>query len=323
MQTREYAGPFVDHNPDYTGVAWEAYGASVSHIDSDDATGYLSQSLLGDASLAHAMVVDDEAIPQGSTIRALIVRFRLGDDALATAGALAVAPYIRYTDGAPTFQERVSPAHAVLFNDFDVEFPLDPDGLPWSRGSIYRKRGKLLRFGLRSSVSDLPTARLKWAECRFHVDFALPIPIVVTDPASLIGDDSAVFNGRLNPQGANASYPLSYHFEYGLTTDYGSSTVPVAGVVGDIDLAVSTPITGLDVGVGYHFRLVAETDDDTFYGGDQYFSTDPAAIGRFRLDEFKRLPTGRFDPADRTRLTSFGFDRPSGFTEDCPFLEFP
>jgi hypothetical protein len=157
------------------------------------------------------------------------------------------------------------------------------------------------------------------------VVFDLPVPLVVTDPASLIGATSVLLNGRINPRSANGVYPLSWWFEYGITTDYGSQTPPVLGVTGDIDLAVSAPITGLTVAVGYHFRLVAQTADGTFYGDDKFLTTNPLVPGRFRLDEFKRLPTGAWLAGDRTRITSPGFDRPSTAVDDltCPFLEYP
>lgn len=325
MQTIVYAGPFTAHDPDFTPGRWAGYGASQSHVDADDTTGYQSTDLSGGASLAQSMVSDDAAIPSRATIEAVLVRYRLGQDALVAQGALPVVPYVRFADGAPIFEEPVTVPYTVSFADYEARFPRDPNGLPWTRASIYRLRGQQLRFGLRTLPRELLSAQVLWAETRFVVEFDLPVPIVQTDPASLISDDAAQLNGRFNPRSANGTYPCSYWFEYGETTSYGSQTTPVAGVTGDVDLTVSAAVTGLDAETGYHYRLVVETADGIVYGGDQYFTTDEAGTGRWRIDEFKRVASGEFTAGDRTRITSYGFDRPSTATDDssCPFLVYP
>lgn len=325
MQTREYVGPFVDRNPDLGELAWGGFGSSFSHVDGSDLTGLYSGDTTGGAAAAHAMTYDDGLVPSLATIRLLTVKYRLGNDALSSQGALPVVPYMRYEGGPPVSHELLSPPYTVGFADFTADFPRDPDGLPWTRASIFGKRGHLLLFGLRTGISGLLTAQIKWTECRFIVTFDLPVPLVSTDPASLIGASQARINGRVNPRSANGAYPLTYWFEWGTTTSYGNQTTPVANVTGNIDLSVYSDLSGLVVGGGYHFRLVVQTLDGIVYGSDSFFTTDPTATGRFRLDEFKRLPTGQFLPSDRTRLTSVGFDRASTSTDDstCPFLSFP
>ncbi len=322
MQTRIYAGAFATRNPDYTGVPWQTMGET-SHVDTDDTTGYQSTDIAGAASLAHAMVADDEVIPSLSKVSNLVIRYRLGNDALTSQGVLAVAPYLRYEVGPPLFQNQLTPPYTVGFAEYEATFPLDPDGLPWTRSTIFRKKGKLLLFGLRTIAAELPSSVIQWSECRFIVNFALPIPLVATDPASLIFATGAHLNGRFNPMGANGTYPIKYWFEYGLTLSYGQQTIPIAGVTGTTDFIVSVPVTDLTSGKGYHFRLVVQTLDETYYGGDLFFSTHPDVLGRFRLDEFKRIPTGVWNAGDRTRMTSRGFDRPSTPSDDaaCPFLE--
>jgi hypothetical protein len=322
-QTRSYSGSYVDRTPDLPGgSAWQPYGASASHSDSSNLTGYASRDLLGAASLAHALAADDGMIPSGATIQSVGLRVTLGQDTLVAQGALAVAPYLRYDGGAPVFQDQISSPFTVGFTDYTVTFPLDPDGLPWTRTSIFRKHGKLLLFGLRTVRSELPSASLAWSEARFLVTFRLPVPLVQTDPASFVWATGAQLNGRFNPRGANGAYPCSYWFEYGPTIAYGSTTLPVANAVGTVDLLVSATLTGLTADTGYHFRLVVQTLDDTYHGDDLYFSTNSANAGRFRLDEFKRVPTGDWNAQDRARMTSRGFDRASTSTDDsgCPFL---
>jgi hypothetical protein len=325
MQTLEYAGPFAVSNPDYTGAGWAGYGSSPSHVDAADDSGYQSDDRTGQASLAQTIVSDDGVIPTRAKIRTVVVEYRLGQDALAAQGALPVVPYVRFADGAPVFEAPITVPYTVSFADYQARFPVDPNGLPWTRGTIFRLRGQQLRFGLRTAVSELFSAQVLWSETRFLVEFDLPVPLVVTDPASLISNAGARLNGRFNPRSANGTYPCSYWFEYGETTAYGSSTVPGTGATGDADLTVAADVSGLDATTGYHFRLVVSTADGTYYGEDQFFTTGDATLGRWRLDEFKRVASGEFTASDRTRITSYGFDRPSTSTDDstCPFLVYP
>jgi hypothetical protein len=64
----------------------------------------------------------------------------------------------------------------------------------------------------------------------------------------------------------------SYHIEYGPTTSYGQSTAPIdAGSAATI-ASVTTTLTGLTPGVGYHYRLVATNVSGTTYGYDESFA---------------------------------------------------
>lgn len=314
MQTRAYTGSFAPRSPDFTATGWTTVVGS----------GYQSDNLLGEATLAFSLAADDGAIPLGSAVVSVDVAYTLGETALITQGALAVAPYLRYDNGLPLYAAQVAPPHAVGFANFTVNFPRDPDGFPWTRSTIFRKRDRLLLFGLRTAASELLTAQIEWTAAALVFNFNLPVPLVQTDPASIVGATSAQLNGRINPRGANGYYPVTYWFEYGLTTAYGSTSIPVPGLTGDVDLIVASPVAGLVASTAYHFRLVASTPDGVVYGGDLMFSTNAAATGRWRLDEFKLAASGLFTAGDRTRITSYGFDRPSTSADDasCPFLEF-
>jgi hypothetical protein len=92
---------------------------------------------------------------------------------------------------------------------------------------------------------------------------------------SAITPRSASLHGTVNP---NNSFAI-WHFEYGTTTAYGSA--PFGGVVsGGSFQAVVSPISGLEPGTLYHFRLVADDFSGTLqYGADQTFYTAPAAGG--------------------------------------------
>jgi hypothetical protein len=96
---------------------------------------------------------------------------------------------------------------------------------------------------------------------------ALPPPDVVTSAATVSGT-TATLNGTVDANGR----PTNWHFEYGTTTTYGTSTPTQNGGSGTTPIAVSAPISGLKAGATYHFRLVATSDGGTSNGNDQTFS---------------------------------------------------
>jgi hypothetical protein len=77
--------------------------------------------------------------------------------------------------------------------------------------------------------------------------------------ATEILEHSATLNARINPAG----YDTTYQFEYGTSPSYGSKvplTEPEDLGSGVTPQPVSAPITGLEIGVTYHFRVVAENE---------------------------------------------------------------
>ncbi len=105
------------------------------------------------------------------------------------------------------------------------------------------------------------------------------VPNATTEAATQVTAEGATLNGTVNPNGAETTVT----FEYGLTTDYGT-TAPAeesplpAGTGGQ---AVSASITGLQPGVTYHYRVVASNTAGETVGTDQTFTTgaaDPFAI---------------------------------------------
>jgi hypothetical protein len=95
------------------------------------------------------------------------------------------------------------------------------------------------------------------------------LPSPVTGAASDVGHDAANLAGTVDPNGQ----PTTYRFEYGTTTDYGSSTPTVDAAAGDQPTPVSTRLSGLAAAATYHYRLVATNAAGTSYGGDQSFET--------------------------------------------------
>jgi hypothetical protein len=99
------------------------------------------------------------------------------------------------------------------------------------------------------------------------------VPDAKTNPASKVGKASAVLNGVVNGDGKAARY----HFVWGTTEAYGSSTPSVPSGAGEEK--IKAELTGLSVGVSYHFRLVTENENGTNVGADREFSTLPAVEG--------------------------------------------
>ena len=101
--------------------------------------------------------------------------------------------------------------------------------------------------------------------------YTYAIPIVATEPASLIRRTSATLNASVNP---NNSPVGECRFEYGPTTLYGSSVpcIPSPGSGGS-PVAVSSPVSGLSENTSYHFRVVATSPAGTSYGVDRSLAT--------------------------------------------------
>jgi len=94
-------------------------------------------------------------------------------------------------------------------------------------------------------------------------------PAVTTGAASLITDTSERVAGEVNPNGL----ATTYHFVYGTSTSYGSSTAAVSAGSGSVASAVSATLSGLQPNTTYHYQLVASNADGTVEGADQTFTT--------------------------------------------------
>jgi uncharacterized repeat protein (TIGR01451 family) len=93
-----------------------------------------------------------------------------------------------------------------------------------------------------------------------------------TGPASDVTLTGATLNGTVMP----GSVPTSWNFDYGPTIAYGSSTPPQVAS-GALDTAVSEPISGLAPDTTYHYRLVAQGQENTV-GEDRTFTTPAAPL---------------------------------------------
>jgi hypothetical protein len=97
----------------------------------------------------------------------------------------------------------------------------------------------------------------------------LPLPSASTGTATNVGNTNATLTGTVNPNGQ----PTAYHFEYGLTAEYGSRTGGKQAGSGTTDAAASQAVANLQTGATYHFRIVAESLAGAFNGTDMTFTT--------------------------------------------------
>jgi phosphodiesterase/alkaline phosphatase D-like protein len=91
-----------------------------------------------------------------------------------------------------------------------------------------------------------------------------------TGAASGVGKTAATIAGTIGREGL----PTKYHFQYGATTAYGSSTT-ITNVLGEEE-AFSASLSGLTPGTTYHYRIVAENANGASAGADRTFTTPPA-----------------------------------------------
>jgi hypothetical protein len=101
-------------------------------------------------------------------------------------------------------------------------------------------------------------------------------PASAVEPATQVLQHSAMLNGTVNPQGIGTRYS----FEYGPTTSYGSVAAVPAPYVGSgtSPVAVSVPVTGLEYGTTYHYRITATNIEGTKVSEDGQVTTPSQAF---------------------------------------------
>jgi len=95
-------------------------------------------------------------------------------------------------------------------------------------------------------------------------------PSAKTAPATNISPGAAQLNGTVNPQ----LLPTIAIFEYGTTSDYGSSAKALQDTLSSASSDVSVVIKGLKAGTTYHYRTVATNEKGTAYGDDTTFTAE-------------------------------------------------
>lgn len=163
------------------------------------------------------------------------------------------------------------------------------------------------------------------SENPFLVEAPTPAtPEVETLPASGVTKTDAVLNGSIKPSGLTSQY----HFEYGVSTSYGTN-VPAPDLKLESNLyqaqTVTRAITGLQPATTYHYRLVASNAKGTSYGPDRTFTTPvwwsiqptPNASGA----EHSTLYDMSCSPSSTSQCTAVGQQRTSSGTSS-PYAQF-
>ena len=94
-------------------------------------------------------------------------------------------------------------------------------------------------------------------------------PIVASTAAANLSTTGAQLNGTVNPNGSGTTY----HFEFGPSAAYGTSTPAGTAGSGSAIVNVNSAVSGLNPGTKYHFRLVAVNPVGTSNSSDVTFST--------------------------------------------------
>jgi uncharacterized repeat protein (TIGR01451 family) len=115
-------------------------------------------------------------------------------------------------------------------------------------------------------------------------------PAAVTGGVSSVTVHAATVHGSVNPEGA----ATAYHFQYGRTTSYGSSTPTQSAGSGTSSRSVRQSLSGLRSNTVYHYRLVAQSAAGTTYGRDRSFRTSRR--------QFLRVAPARVLPGALVRL---------------------
>jgi phosphodiesterase/alkaline phosphatase D-like protein len=114
---------------------------------------------------------------------------------------------------------------------------------------------------------------------------ATPVITAVTEPATQVTSTSATLNATANAAGNF----VSTHFEYGLTTGYGSTVSGIPGLLAsNTDTSLTASLSGLTPGITYHYRVVLR---------DAFPPNNPLATGGDMTFTTPVLPTAVTDPA--------------------------
>ncbi|MDZ4404473.1 MAG: hypothetical protein U1A53_17520, partial [Prosthecobacter sp.] len=153
-------------------------------------------------------------------------------------------------------------------------------------------------------------------------------PITKTGVASNVSKTAATLAGSANPN----SLATTAHFEYGLTSNYGSVTADQACGNGTTSVNLSAGITGLAPNTTYHFRLVAVNAATLFggttYGSDATFTTAPdppvaVTAAATTVSASEATLAGVVFPNGRVTTVSFDYGLTSIYTETTSVQTIP
>jgi hypothetical protein len=97
-------------------------------------------------------------------------------------------------------------------------------------------------------------------------------PTVTTTAATSIATTSATLNGTIDPGGVASTF----HFEYGIDTNYGAQTAESDPLTGTGAVPATMTVNGLLPNTTYHVRIVGTNAAGSITGNDQTFTTAAA-----------------------------------------------
>jgi hypothetical protein len=116
-----------------------------------------------------------------------------------------------------------------------------------------------------------------------------PLVTPALDPVTDVSKSAALVHGTISLQPDSPPTSVSYHFEYGDTTDYGSSSPVATTTATSAGVPVSAMLSGLQPFTTYHYRLVAsdcaavtcrgQSDDQSFTTGSTLAPVEGASVG--------------------------------------------
>jgi Divergent InlB B-repeat domain len=110
--------------------------------------------------------------------------------------------------------------------------------------------------------------------------YEFPAADAVTGSVTGLSTNGATLNGTVDSEGTNLT--THYDFQYGTSTSYGSFSPTILGTepgetVTPDPQAVSVPLTNLQPGTTYEYRLVADNSDGRTFGANHTFTTKAPA----------------------------------------------
>jgi hypothetical protein len=111
---------------------------------------------------------------------------------------------------------------------------------------------------------------------------------VSTGAATHILNTSALLTGAVTPNGAETSY----YFQYGTSIAYGSQTPTVNVGSGSTKVKVGQSISGLQVGLTYHFRIVGVSSAGAIFLGHDHIFLVGKHILKFEITKSQTVLAG-------------------------------
>lgn len=149
-------------------------------------------------------------------------------------------------------------------------------------------------------------------------------PSATSQPATGVGATGATLNATVNPSNG----ATTYHFEWGLDTNYGNSLPATDAPVGSdaVDHPLSDQLTGLDPNATYHFRVVATSPSGTTFGEDEVFTTgaiapDASTSAAASVSGAAATLTGTVSPKNSTTAYRFEWGETTNYGSSAPTLD--